>query len=61
MVSHPIAPKTYRYPKALKSEIDSQINRMLEQGVIKKSPVWVVPKKTRRLGRKKIQDCYRLP
>lgn len=47
----PIFTKSYRYPQIHKQEVKSQIQTMLDQGIIKpsvspwSSPVWVVPKK----------------
>lgn len=47
----PTQAKTYRYPQIHKSEVEKQIEKMLEHGVIKpstspwSSPLWVVPKK----------------
>lgn len=49
--SEPIFTKSYRYPQAHKQEVKSQIDKMLNQGIIQpsfspwSSPVWVVPKK----------------
>lgn len=43
--------KSYRYPEALKGEVNKQIDKLLEEGIIKpssspwNSPVWIVPKK----------------
>lgn len=47
----PIYTKSYRYPYVHKQEIQTQINKMLEQGIIQhsyspwSSPIWIVPKK----------------
>ena len=47
----PVFTKNYRYPYAHKQEVKEQINKMLDQGIIRPSdspwsaPVWVVPKK----------------
>lgn len=47
----PISAKTYRYPEIHKKEVDKQISKMLNDGIIKPSvspwsaPLWVVPKK----------------
>jgi hypothetical protein len=57
--SAPIHVKSYRFPECHKQEVDKQINKMLEQNIIKPSnspwsaPVWVVPKKTDASGQKK--------
>lgn len=55
----PIYTKIYRYPHALKEEVDKQIKEMLENGIIRHSnspynaPIWVVPKKLDASERKK--------
>lgn len=55
----PINVKTYRYPQIHKDEVDKQINKMLEQGIIEpststwNSPVLVVPKKVDASGERK--------
>lgn len=47
----PVYSKTYRYPYVHKEEIKNQIDKMLEQKIIRpsfspwSSPIWVVPKK----------------
>lgn len=47
----PIYTKTYRYPFVHKKEVETQINKMLSQNIIRQSnspwssPIWVVPKK----------------
>lgn len=47
----PIHTKTYRYPEVHKAEVNTQITKMLNDGVIRpstspwSSPLWVVPKK----------------
>lgn len=47
----PVYAKTYRYPFIHKKEVDSQIQKMLDQKIIRPScspwsaPIWVVPKK----------------
>lgn len=47
----PIFTKSYRYPYIHKEEIRKQIDKMLQQGVIRRSfspwsaPIWIVPKK----------------
>lgn len=54
----PIFTKTYRYPEIHRSEVKSQINKMLEQGIIQdsispwSSPIWIVPKKLDASGKK---------
>lgn len=51
--------RSYRYPEALKPEVDKQIKNMLEQNIIKpsfspwNSRVWVVPKKDGPTGEKR--------
>lgn len=48
---NPIYSKTYPYPQALKDEVKKQINKLLEDGIIRpskspyNSPIWIVPKK----------------
>lgn len=55
----PINTKSYRYPEALKEEVNEQINKLIENKIIKpsnspwNSPVWVVPKKMDASGKKK--------
>lgn len=55
----PINAKTYRYPEALKEEVNQQIDKLLNDNIIKpssspwNSPVWVVPKKLDASGKKK--------
>lgn len=57
--STPINTKSYRYPEALKEEVNNQIEKLLKDEIIKpssspwNSPVWIVPKKTDAPGRKK--------
>lgn len=47
----PVYTKSYRYPQIYKKEVESQINKMLAQKIIRPSdspwsaPIWVVPKK----------------
>lgn len=55
----PIHTKTYRYPPIHREEVRSQIQKMLDQNIIRPSyspwtsPIWVVPKKTDASGKKK--------
>lgn len=55
----PIFTKTYRYPEIHKVEVKTQINKMLEQGIIQdsvspwSSPIWIVPKKMDASGKRK--------
>lgn len=55
----PVNVKTYRYPEVHKTEVEKQIQQMLEQEIIQpssspwNSPVWVVPKKSLESGQKK--------
>jgi len=55
----PIHTKSYRYPHVHKVEIQNQIQKMLENGIIRpsqspwSSPIWVVPKKSDASGKKK--------
>lgn len=59
---NPIYSKLYPYPQALKNEVCTQIDKMLQDGIIRpsrspyNSPVWIVPKKLDASGQKK----YRL-
>lgn len=47
----PIFSKSYRYPYIHKNEVENQISKMLNQGIIRpsfspwSSPIWIVPKK----------------
>ena len=55
----PIHAKSYRYPFCHREEVQRQISKMLEQGIIQHSsspwtsPVWIVPKKLDASGQKK--------
>lgn len=55
----PVHAKNYRYPHCHKAEVKEQINKMLDQHIIRpssspwSSPIWVVPKKTDASGKKK--------
>lgn len=55
----PIYSKSYRYPFVHKTEVESQISEMLDQGIIKpsfspwSSPIWIVPKKLDASGKQK--------
>lgn len=55
----PVNIKQYRFPPAHKTEIDTQINKMLDNKVIQtsvspyNSPLWIVPKKADSKGNKK--------
>lgn len=57
----PIYFKSYPYPMALKSEVEKQINELLNDGIIRPSrspynaPVWIVPKKIDASGEKNIE------
>lgn len=57
--NNPINTKSYRYPEALKEEVNEQIGKLLKDGIIQpsnspwNSPVWVVPKKMDASGKKK--------
>lgn len=59
----PIHTKSYRYPFCHREEVQRQISKMLDQGIIRPSsgpwtsPVWIVPKKLESSGKKK----WRLP
>lgn len=62
----PICSKMYRYPKIHEQEIEKQMREMLEQGIIRhsnspyNSPLWIVPKKNRQFGNKKMANSNRL-
>ncbi|XP_038207042.1 uncharacterized protein LOC119828829 [Zerene cesonia] len=53
----PVHTKSYRFPECHKKEVETQIEKMLDQGIIEpsrspwSSPIWVVPKKADSLGR----------
>lgn len=55
----PIYTRSYRYPEIHKEEIKNQIEKMLNQGIIRSSfspwssPIWIVPKKSDASGKKK--------
>lgn len=55
----PIYTKSYRYPYCHKDEVQKQICKMLEEGIIRpshspwSSPIWVVPKKKDASGKQK--------
>lgn len=55
----PIHVKSYRYPFSHREEVQRQISKMLDQGIIRPSnspwtsPVWIVPKKLDATGQKK--------
>lgn len=55
----PVHAKSYRYPFCHRKEVQNQISKMLEQGIIQHSispwtsPVWIVPKKLDASGVKK--------
>lgn len=55
----PIYTKSYRYPHIHKNEVNTQIEKMLKQGIIKpsyspwSSPIWIVPKKADASGLRK--------
>jgi len=55
----PIYSKLYRYPEIHKKEVNTQIQEMLEQGIIRpstspyNSPLWIVPKKIDNSGKEK--------
>jgi hypothetical protein len=57
--SKPIFTKSYRYPEVHKREVNEQISKMLEQGIVRSStspwssPLWVVPKKADASGKQK--------
>lgn len=58
---NPVYSKSYPYPQALKQEVTKQINKLLNDGIIRpshspyNSPVWIVPKKLDASGQKKFR------
>lgn len=56
---NPVFTKSYRYPYVHKQEVQKQINKMLQDGIIRpssspwSSPIWVVPKKLDASGQRK--------
>lgn len=57
----PIHTKSYKYPQIFEQEVQTQIKKMLHDGIIKESispytsPIWVVPKKSDASGKKKFR------
>ena len=57
----PVYAKSYRYPYAMKDEIQKQIKKLLDNKIIRPSispysaPVWIVPKKIDASGEKKFR------
>lgn len=55
----PVYTKSYRYPYVHRQEVQNQISKMLQQGIIHpsqsawNSPIWVVPKKVDASGKNK--------
>lgn len=55
----PVHKKSYRYPFCHREEVQRQVLKMLEQGIIRHSsspwtsPIWIVPKKADASGKKK--------
>lgn len=55
----PVYTKSYRYPYVHRQEVQDQISKMLQQGIIRpsqsawNSPIWVVPKKVDASGKTK--------
>lgn len=55
----PIHVKSYRFPECHKNEVQKQVNKMLDDGIIQPSmspwsaPIWVVPKKLDASGQRK--------
>lgn len=58
---NPVYSKSYPYPEALKNEVTKQIDKLLNDGIIRpshspyNSPVWIVPKKLDASGQKKFR------
>lgn len=59
--NEPIYSKSYPYPQSFKDEVTKQINKMLDDGIIRKSrspynsPIWIVPKKIDASGERKFR------
>lgn len=57
----PVYTKSYPYPSSLRDEIESQVSKLLQDGIIRpsrspyNSPVWVVPKKCDSEGNKQFR------
>lgn len=57
----PVFSKSYPYPQALKQEVHRQVEKLLNDGIIRpshspyNSPVWIVPKKIDASGQKKFR------
>lgn len=57
----PIYQKSYPYPMAYKEEVDKQMQKLIDSGIIRpsrspwNSPVWIVPKKMDASGEKKFR------
>lgn len=57
----PIHTKSYKYPQIFEAEVQQQVKKMLNDGIIKESispytsPIWVVPKKSDASGKKKFR------
>lgn len=57
----PVHTKSYKYPYIYETEVQNQVKKMLEDGIIKESispytsPVWVVPKKSDASGKRKFR------
>lgn len=55
----PVYTRSYRYPEVHRKEVQKQITKMLEEGIIRpsyspwSSPIWVVPKKMDASGQRK--------
>ena len=55
----PIRARRYRYPPALKEQIEIEVNKLIDQGIIEasnsshSSPTWIVPKRSDAKGNKK--------
>lgn len=53
--------KSYPYPQALKQEVNKQVKKLLNDGIIRlshspyNSPVWIVPKKIDASGQRKFR------
>lgn len=57
----PVYTKNYRYPTIFKDEVKQQIDKMLQQDIIRpsnspwNSPIWIVPKKLDNSGKRKFR------